>query len=139
MVYVTSFAILGPFVKVEGCKMYIVMLKKIWFHFHFILIFGKDPMILPVLSTFFSSSHFSFPFFFFCSFHASFLFLFLFFFCFFCSRFSPLLSFICMLLLFLLQGSTCLFEALFWKFILSQPSVGWIKMKRYSPTNFSSP
>ena len=80
MVYVTSFAILGPFVKVEGCKMYIVMLKKIWFHFHFILIFGKDPMILPVLSTFFSSSHFSFPLFSFCSFHASFLFLFLFFF-----------------------------------------------------------
>ena len=26
-----------------------------------------------------------------------------------------------------------------WKFILSQPYVGWIKMKTYSPTNFSSP
>ena len=37
------------------------------------------------------------------------------------------------------QGSTYLFEMLSWKPILSQPYVGWIEMKTYSPTNFISP
>ena len=37
------------------------------------------------------------------------------------------------------QGSTYLFEALSWKFILSQPYVGWINMKAYINTNFANP
>ena len=40
---------------------------------------------------------------------------------------------------FSLQGSNYLFEVPSWKFILSKPNVGWIKMKTYSPTYFPSP
>ena len=40
---------------------------------------------------------------------------------------------------FSLQGSNYLFEVLSSKFILSQPYVGWIRMKTYSPTYFPSP
>ena len=38
-----------------------------------------------------------------------------------------------------IHGLTHLFEVQSWKFILSQPYLGWIKMKTYSQTNFSSP
>ena len=37
------------------------------------------------------------------------------------------------------QDSTYLLEALSWKFIFSQPKVGWIRMKSCIPINFSSP
>ena len=37
------------------------------------------------------------------------------------------------------QGSTYLFKVSSWKFVLSQPYVGWIKVKIYSLTYFSSP
>ena len=37
------------------------------------------------------------------------------------------------------QGSTYLFEPLLWKFILSQPYIGWINIKTYAQTNFPNP
>ena len=37
-----------------------------------------------------------------------------------------------------ITGLDLSFEVLMWKFVLSQPYNGWIKMKAYSPTNFPS-
>ena len=38
-----------------------------------------------------------------------------------------------------IQGYTYIFEGLSWKVILSQPYVGWIRIKTHSLTNFPSP